>query len=633
MIENADEYCVDTETHDEGYPEIELTGTSIAWNEKEGAYIPTGHEKGAQLPEGLVIEKLHQAMTNSKAKWVVMHNAKYDIKVLDLVMRKYDLIDKPTIGIWEENQIFDTMLASWMLNTETPNGLKYLSGEFLNEDQVELIDFCPWVKHPKGNSTREKLYLTEKTDIDEMGLYAIDDVTFPLRLKNHHFMEELKKEGFEKAMWDMEIPLMFILAEAEKAGVKLNKERLERWKDDAPKMIEKIRQEIYDLRPVSDGAHVTVNGTRKKFNPNSTQQLNVVLFDEIGIQPMGKPLKTGDYSCNGDYLETWANNYEIAQKILEFKQVKKLKSTYLDGLNRRLSPDGRIRTNFNQIISTGRLSSARPNLQNIPRPENDVFGLRELFMAEEGKSLVVADFSQVEYRVLAHLSKDPEFIKAYNNGEDLHGYAAKLLYDLECTSHEVKKLHKDLRSTAKVFNFGTIYEAGPETLASGTGVSVEKAAELKQKYLDRFKGIDKFIDYQHYKAERDGFVTTITGRKRHLEPATVDPDKIRDKKKAKRAWAKKYAYLRKATNTPVQGSAADIMALAMREVQKELLKRGLFPETRMILQVHDEVMVETPTEHVEEVRQILHDNMTDVVKLRVPITVDIDSGQLWSEAK
>jgi len=416
-------YSIDVECVDRGFPDITLVGISVGWTHKDGAYIPVGHAKGSQLPTDLVLERLKKFIEGNPNKIAVMHNAKYDMTVLDLIG-----------GIKFSENIFDTMVAAWLLDTENPHGLKPLAKRYLNYAMVELDEITPKERHPV---TDDWVYRTDLVDIETMGKYAVDDVTKPLQLMDI-FLPRLEAEGQLKIFAELEMPKVFILKDIEMTGIRIDVETLKKRMEEAPKVLEEIEKRMYALRP---------NG--KPFNASSTKQLNQVLFDEVKIKPIGEPGKTGLYSTSKDVMEQWAGKYPIVDAILEYRQVSKLMGTYLEGLAKRIGPDGRIRTRFNQILTTGRLSSSNPNLQNIPRSDNDKFGLRDMFIAGPGKKLVVADYSQIELRVLAHISKDPTFIKAFKDNEDLHSYAAKMLFDLPEPLDEVKKLHPVERSIGK----------------------------------------------------------------------------------------------------------------------------------------------------------------------------------------
>lgn len=593
-------YGIDTETLDRGYPNINMVGISVGWSLTEGAYIPIGHKEGAQLPKDLVMERLGNFVHQNPNRIAVMHNARYDMTILELLG-----------GIKFSENIFDTMVASWLLDTENPHGLKALVKRYLNYSMVELDEIAPRERHPVTN---DWVYRPDEVPIEVLGKYAIDDATKPLALMNL-FLPRLEEDGLMKVFCELEMPKAFVLKDIETNGVQIDIDMLKQRMAEAPTRLKEIESKMYSQRP-----------NKEPFNANSPKQLNQVLFDEIGIKPIGEPGKSGMYSTAKDILEKWVVKYPIVETILEYRQVSKLMGTYLEGLTKRIGDDGRIRTRFNPILTTGRLSSSKPNLQNIPRPENDKFGLRDMFIAREGHKLVVADYSQIELRVLAHISKDPTFIKAFNEGEDLHSYAAKMLFDLPETTEEVKKNHPDQRNIGKTFNFAMVYEAGITTLASGANVSEKRARELRGKYMDRFHGIANYIDTMHARAERDGYVSTIIGRRRHLKDAQL-------KGRSKQDNAKKASALRQSSNSPVQGSAADVLFIAMRNIRNRIHAEGLEEDIKMVLQVHDELIFEVVEDKAEYAAQLVKEEMENAVTLRVPLIADVDIGIRWSECK
>lgn len=599
-LAEAKRYCVDTETVDYGFPEIALTGLSLGWSGEEGAYIPLGHAEGIQLPSEYVLGRLKTFAEENQDKLVVMHNAKYDLQVLELLG---DVKFGP--------MLFDTMVASWLVDTEGEHGLKALVRRYLNYSMTELGEFAPKEKHPV---TGDSVYRTDLVSIEQLGEYSIDDVTKPLQLLDV-FLPRLEADGLLKVFSELEMPKVFMLKDVEMKGIRLDMEMLEQRFAEAPEVLAEIEERMYKLRPSGE-----------PFNAGSTKQLNKILFEELDIEPIGEPGKTGLFSTNKENMEKWARDHELVGVILEYRQVSKLMGTYLSGLKKRVGKDGRIRTRFNPILTTGRLSSSKPNLQNIPRPDNDKFGLREMFIAADGCKLVVADYSQIELRVLAHISKDPLLVKAFVAGEDLHSVTAKVLFDLPEPVDEVKNKHERARYIAKTFNFAVVFEAGPRALAANAGVSEMKARELRDKFLRRYSGVKKYIDKQHALAERDGYVTTVTGRRRHLKDAQL-------KGRSQRENALKSLAERQAVNSSVQGSAADVLFIAMRNIRQRFKVEGLLEDVHLVLQVHDEIVYEVPEEKAEYVADLVREEMESAVKLRVPLVADVGIGDRWSECK
>lgn len=601
QIDKTRAYSIDTETVDRSYPDIGLTGISIAWNTKEGAYIPVGHQEGIQLPKEIVLPKLKRCIESQKNTVAVMHNAKYDMSVLSLHG-----------GIRFPETIFDTMVASWMLDTEGAHGLKPLAKRYLGIDVVELDDITPKEKDPR---TGDDVYRTDLVPIDTMARYAIQDAINPLKLMEV-FIPMLEHDGQMKVFCELEMPMVFVLMDMEMTGIKLDTDMLRKHIKEAPKRLADLEQRMYAMRP---------NG--KPFNANSTKQLNDILFKELKLKPIGEKGKSGLYSTKAEYMEVWAGQHKLPEMILEYRNLSKLMGTYLKGLATRVGPDGRIRTRFNQILTTGRLSSSKPNLQNIPKPDKDVFGLRDMFIAEDGYKLICADYSQIELRVLAHISKDPVFIASFTEGTDLHSYAAKMLYNLKEDVSEIKEKYPDLRNVGKTFNFSMIYGAGRTRLASAAKVSEKQAGELKDRYLREFRGIGRYLEATHRKAEKLGYVTTIIGRRRHVPDAQL-------RGKTQKEHALKSVALRQAGNAPIQGSAADIISIAMRNLTRRFKKENLtHDDVRIVLQVHDELIIECREDIVDDVAKIVKYEMENAIKLRVPLVADVGIGDRWSDAK
>lgn len=613
QLEKADTYCLDTETLDRGLFDLGLVGLSLSFDGKRGFYVPTGHaEESAQLPAELVLERM-KPILERPGKMCLMHNAKYDLEVLKVLGG----IEFPQdAGLFcskeKKSPIYDTMVAAWLLDTENEIGLKALSKRYLKHTMVELSDIAKKEKHPV---TGDDVYRPDLVPIDELAKYAIDDAVRPFQLKQI-FDQGLEKWGLEKVFYELEMPYVFVLTDMELAGVLINREKLEEFYGEAPDKLKALEQRIFACRPGGE-----------EFNIGSQPQLNQVLFKELGIKPLGEKGKSGYYSTKEEYMEVWANKHEICKLILDYRKLDKLIGTYLTGLSKRIDPDGRIRSDFKRFISTGRLSSSRPNLQNIPRPENDLFGLRSLFIAPEGKTLIVADYSQIELRILAHFSRDPKLMEAYMKGEDIHAATAKALFDLPEPVSEVKEKHGELRSIAKNYNFAMVYEAGVKKLAAMTGTTESRAKQLREKYFDRFPGIERYQQWMHHRAERDGYVKTLVGRYRHLSAAQLPG-------KTKKENALKHGAFRQSSNTPIQGSAADVISIAMRNINRRLKDEGYSrDEAQIVLQVHDELILEVVEEAAPEVAKLVASEMENAVKLRVPIVADVGIAPIWSEAK
>lgn len=347
QLEKADMYCLDTETLDRGLFDLSLVGLSLSFDGKRGFYIPTGHaEESAQLPAELVLEKM-KPILERPGKMCLMHNAKYDLKVLK-VLGGIEFPQDAELFCSKEKKspIYDTMVAAWLLDTENEIGLKALSKRYLKHTMVELSDIAKKEKHPV---TGDDVYRPDLVPIDELAKYAIDDAVRPFQLKQI-FDQGLEKWGLEKVFYELEMPYVFVLTDMELAGVLLDREKLEEFYREAPDKLKELEQRIFACRPGGE-----------EFNIGSQAQLNQVLFKELGIKPLGEKGKSGHYSTKEEYMEVWANKHEICKLILDYRKLDKLIGTYLIGLSKRIDPDGRIRSDFKRFISTGRLSSSRPN--------------------------------------------------------------------------------------------------------------------------------------------------------------------------------------------------------------------------------------------------------------------------------
>ena len=413
--------------------------------------------------------------------------------------------------------------------------------------------------------------------------------------------ERLKENGQTSLYYDIEMPLIFVLADMESYGIKVDKKTLEKYKADLEESIEKTTKEIYDL-------------AGEEFNINSPKQLGVILFEKLGL-PGGKKTKTG-YSTAAEVLEGLRNDSPIVDKILYYRQISKLKSTYADGLLAVINEaDSRIYSTFNQTITaTGRISSTEPNLQNIPVRLELGREFRKVFIADEGFTFVDADYSQIELRVLAHMADDETLINAFKEGQDIHRLTASQVFNVAFEDVTSKQ-----RSDAKTVNFGIIYGMGAFSLAKDLGISKKMAEDYIRGYFAKYPNIKKYMDKTVEDAAVNGYVTTIYGRRRPVP-------EINSGNFNRRAFGERVAM-----NMPIQGSAADIIKIAMINVHKRLKEEGL--KSRLILQVHDELLIETAENETETVREILKNEMEHAAELRVPLDVDVHSGKSWYEAK
>ena len=395
---------------------------------------------------------------------------------------------------------------------------------------------------------------------------------------------------------------MKILAKMELAGISLDTDWLSRESVDLENDLRELEQKIFEL-------------SGQEFNMNSPKQLGEILFEKLKLDPKAKKTKTGQYSTSEEVLQKLAYKHEIIQHILKYRTYQKLKSTYVDALPSEIEPkDNRVHTTFSQTTAaTGRLSSLNPNLQNIPIRTARGQQIRGAFVAEEGKKIISADYSQIELRLIAELSGEDNMIKAFQNGEDIHASTASKLFKIP-----LDQVDKTQRSQAKTVNFGIIYGQGAFALAEQTGLSRTEAKQMIDSYYENYPKLKIFMTEQVEKARKNGFVETILGRKRHLKDINSNNFVVRGHAE------------RNAVNAPIQGSAADIIKVAMIDIDKALSEGGF--KTKMLLQVHDELLFEVPEEEIEPIKALIKEKMESAVKTKVPLIVEVGVGNNWLEA-
>ncbi len=586
IIEEAEKtewLSVDTETTSKNPMEADLVGISLCFDKKSSYYIPLAHRYiGApkQLDMKEALNLLSPILSDPKVK-KVGQNIKYDY----IVLKKYGIEISPIS--------FDTMVASYVINpSRKAHNLDAISMGYLGHRTITYKDVAG---SGKGQLTFDMV------DIDTASRYSAEDsfVVFNLMpiLK-----EKLIELSTDKLFYDVEVPLIKILADMEICGVRVDEKLLAVLSAEFRSKISELEKKITDL-------------AGEIFNINSTQQLAKVLFEKMRI-PVIKKTKTG-YSTDNDVLTTLSGEYPIAADVLEYRSLAKLKSTYVDSLPKLINKKtGRIHTSYNQTVTaTGRLSSSDPNLQNIPIRTSEGRRIREAFIPDEGHIFISSDYSQIELRLLAHFSKDPALIEAFARGEDIHQSTASLIFGVGPND-----VTPEMRRKAKTINFGIIYGISAHGLSQQLGIPHAEAQKFIDSYFEKFSGVRKYFDDVMKRAEADGFVTTIMDRRRYL-PELKSTDRN----------IKSFAQ-RMAINTPVQGSAADIIKIAMINLNRRLVAEGL--KARMILQVHDELVIEAPQDEVEKVRQATIEEMEGVkgvMALSVPIDVDVNTGKNWSE--
>lgn len=548
-------------------------GFSISYKEAEAYYIPIKVEGTECLPEEMVKEFLKEIFANCE---VIGQNIKYDYKVL----KRW--------GVEISNITFDTMIAAWMLDSSLRGfNMDLLAETYLNYSCISFKDVVP-----KGG-------VFSDVEISKATEYAAEDADITYRLYLYFRKQIEDDEALKKIFYDMEVPLIKVLADMEISGVYLDGEKLNEFSIELDQNIKEIEKEVFDI-------------CGHEFNIGSPKQLQEVLFEERGLTPV-KKTKTG-YSTDTAVLEQLAKEDVVPEKIIEFRVLSKLKSTYADALPKLINREtGRIHSHFLQTgAATGRLSSKDPNLQNIPVKDERGRRIRSAFVPTEGKIFLSADYSQIELVVLAHLSQDPGLCDAYNNGRDIHTQTAAIINEVE-----IEEVTPAMRRVAKTINFGVLYGMSAFRLSNELEIPRKAAADFINRYFSEFNRIKTFMDETVLKAEEDGAVRTILGRKRVL-PGITSSNKL-VKAGAQRA----------AINSVVQGSAADIMKLAMLEISSRIGKEC--PNSRMILQVHDEFIFETNDEEQENLKKLVKESMEGVIELMVPLTSSIEFGTNWGE--
>ncbi|MGB9617780.1 MAG: DNA polymerase I, partial [Desulfomonilaceae bacterium] len=504
---------------------------------------------------------------------------------------KYDMIILKKEGIEARGIAFDTMIASYLLDpSRRGHSLDDLAEAYLHHRMIPIRDLIGSGKSQVNFSA---------VPIDKAAEYSCEDADVTYRIAEI-LAPKIDEQGLGPLFRDVELPLIPILADMELAGVFVDVAYLAELSREFGAILDKIESEIYRLAGES-------------FNINSPKQLSEILFQKLGLKPV-KKTKSGQ-STALDVLEELAVQHELPRKILEYRSIFKLKTTYVDTLPTLVNPaTGRIHTSYNQAVAaTGRLSSSDPNLQNIPVRTTEGRKIRKAFQPAKGCLFVSADYSQIELRVMAHLSGDKRLAEAFSLGEDIHAITAAGIFD--CSPALVTP---EMRRKAKAINFGIIYGMGPFKLAQQIGVGLKLAKKYLEEYYETYAGVKTFMEQLPEQAKKDGFVTTILGRKRFL-PDLNSPNKIAQQ-----------AAFRMAVNTTIQGSAADLMKLAMIKVYHKLKERRI--PGQMILQVHDELILEVAEPAVQEAAELVKSEMEHVYTMSVPLVVDVSIGHNWEEA-
>lgn len=578
FLSNQEFFAFDTETDALDPLRAKLVGFSFSVTEGEAWYVP--------VPEGdeeamAVVAHFSPALQDAKIQ-KIGQNIKYDI----LVMRRY--------GVKVAGALWDTMIAHYLLNPELHHGMDYLAETYLHYHTKPIEELIG----PKGKGQLSM----RQVALPVIAEYAAEDADITLRLK-HYFAPKLEQEGLLPLFRDIEMPLVYVLADMEATGVTLDTEALRQSSEVLTAQLGEIEQEIYEMADMI-------------FNINSTRQVGEVLFDRLKLNEKAKKTKTGYYSTSEDVLEKLRGKHPIVEKLLAYRGLKKLLSTYIDALPALIHAEtGKIHTSFNQAVTaTGRLSSTNPNLQNIPVRDELGREIRKAFIPDNDDCLFFsADYSQIELRIMAHLSGDPHMIEAFRSGADIHAATAAKIYGVS-----IEEVTSDMRRKAKTANFGIIYGISVFGLAERLGISRSESKELIDGYFKTYPRIRVYMDESIEVARKQGYVETIFKRKRFL------PD-IHSHNAVVRGYAE-----RNAINAPIQGSAADVIKLAMVRIFQRFEDEGL--RSKMILQVHDELNFNVYRNEAERVKQIVLEEMERVVPLQVPLIADCGEGKNWLEA-
>ena len=569
--------CFDTETTSLNELEAELVGMSFSYKKGLAYYIPLSENR----EEVLETLEIFKPFFEKKDIVKIAHNLKFDYKIL----KQYD------VNI--EGAMFDTMIAHYLLNPDGRHGMDYLSEMYLNYIPVSIESIIG--KKGKNQGTFRDADLLTQTE------YAAEDadVTFQLY---ELFAPQLKKENLEDLFFKVEMPLMEVLAKMELEGVSLDKNWLEQESIDLENDLRNLEKTIFEI-------------SGEEFNMNSPKQLGEILFEKMQLDPKAKKTKTGQYATSEDVLQKLSGKHEIIKHILEYRTYQKLTSTYVDALPLQIDKtDNRVHTNFSQTTAaTGRLASVNPNLQNIPIRTLRGQQIRGAFVANPGNKIISADYSQIELRLIAEISNEENMIKAFQDGEDIHASTASKLFKIP-----LEEVTKTQRSQAKTVNFGILYGQGAFALAEQTGLSRTEAKEMIASYYETYPKLKKFMADQVTKAQDLGYVETILNRKRHLKD-------INSANFVVKAHAE-----RNAVNAPIQGSAADVIKLAMIKIDQKLTEQNL--KTKMLLQVHDELLFEAPIDEVESAKILIKTEMENAFETKVPLLVEVGVGDNWLEA-
>lgn len=575
-LAELEEFCFDTETDSLNALEAGLIAISFSWEKNKGCMAWFEDDSAVKSKIG-IFKKVFENEKSLK----VGQNLKFDIQVL----KNY--------GIEVKGKLFDTMIAHYLLEPDMRHNMDYLAETYLKYKAIPIESLIGEKGKKQGNM--------RSVDVDKLTEYAVEDADITYQLKQK-FYPRLEEEKLLDLAGEIEMPLIPVLADMERSGVRLNKDALKEYSGVLKEKIRDLEEDIYELAGV-------------EFNIGSPRQLGDVLFNRLKLDDKAKKTKTKQYVTNEETLQRLSDRHPIINKVLDYRGLKKLLSTYVEALPELVSAKtGRIHTSYNQAIaSTGRLSSNNPNLQNIPIRDESGREIRKAFVPEKGKVFLSADYSQIELRLMAHLSGDRGMKEDFLGGQDIHSATAAKIFGVKPGD-----VSREMRARAKTANFGIIYGISAFGLSQRLNISRTEAKELIDGYFESYPGVKKYMDQSIEKGREDGYVTTMFGRRRYLRD-------IQSRNSLLRSNAE-----RNAINAPIQGSAADIIKIAMINIHRKLEKSAM--KASMILQVHDELIFELDEADKNELRDMVVREMEQACKLDVPLVVEHGFGKNWLEA-
>ena len=568
----------DTETEGLNALETDIVGISFSWQKGIGYYLPIKNNKSAHEKSFEILRPFFESTEIIK----VGHNIKFDIQVL----HKYNVkVSSP---------IYDTMVAHYLINPDMRHNLDTLSESYLNYSPISIESLI-------GKKGKNQISMRD-VSIDKITDYASEDADITLQLKSI-FDKEIEVNNLGKIFYDIEIPMINVLSEMETEGIKIDTSYLEKLDKEFEEDLEKLKKEIFKK-------------SGEEFNLNSPKQLGEILFDKLKLVSKPKKTKTGQYSTSEEVLSSLANDHKIIEDILEWRSLDKLQNTYVKSLPNEVSSlTNRVHSSFNQTVTTtGRLSSNNPNLQNIPIRTANGQKIRRAFIPRGSDYiLMAADYSQIELRVIASMSNEKNMIDAFVNNQDIHTMTASKIYNVD-----PENVTREQRGNAKTVNFGIIYGVSAFGLSQQTDLNRSESKVMIDNYFLNYPGLKKYMSDQIDFARNNGYVETIMGRRRYLQNINSQNNMLRSSSE------------RNAINAPIQGSAADIIKIAMININSELKKQSL--KSKMLLQVHDELVFDVHKSEKDQIKDIVKTTMESAVKLKVPLKIDLEFGKNWLEA-